>query len=180
MKDKKRENTLFCIIWLLFVAAYSVLVMRFQMYDCIDYDSSYQYFLNLHSPGEMIELLKLDYSPPLYACLLKVYSTLFGSSLSILRISSLVIMAYFFYLLLFPLRRLLGKQAAFLSAVMLFCSDYNIYFGHIIRPTLLLIPYFITIFLARSVALSRSFEAPVVTSPKTISSATLPPSKTTI
>lgn len=137
MKDKKRENILFCIIWLLFVAAYSVLVMRFQMYDCIDYDSSYQYFLNLHSPGEMIELLKLDYSPPLYACLLKVYSTLFGSSLSILRISSLVIMAYFFYLLLFPLRRLLGKQAAFLSAVMLFCSDYNIYFGHIIRPTLL-------------------------------------------
>ena len=137
MKDKKRENTLFCIIWLLFVAAYSVLVMRFQMYDCIDYDSSYQYFLNLHSPGEIAELLELDYSPPLYSWLLKAYSMIFGTSLSALRVSSLMIMAYFFYLLLFPLRRLLGKQAAFLSAVMLFCSDYNIYFGHVIRPTLL-------------------------------------------
>ena len=137
MKDKKRENILFGIIWLILVAAYSVLVMRFQMYDCIDYDSSYQYFLNLHSPGEMFELLKLDYSPPLYAWLIKIYSSIFGTSLSVLRTSSLIIMAYFFYLLLFPLRRLMGKQAALLSAVMLLCSDYNIYFGHLIRPTLL-------------------------------------------
>ena len=137
MTDKKRDNLIFFLVWLVLTAAYSVLVMHFQMYNCIDYDSSYQFFLNTHSPGEMIDLLKLDYSPPLYSCLLKVYSTVFGSSLSILRISSLVIIAYFFYLLLFPLRRLMGKQAALLGAVMLFCSDYNIYFGHIIRPTLL-------------------------------------------
>ena len=45
-------------------------------------------------------------------------------------------------------------------------------------PNLLLIPYLVTMLLARLVTLSRSFDAPVDISSRLISSETLPPNRT--
>lgn len=140
MSTKNRstnENLIFGGIWLLFMALTLIAFVSFQSYDSIDYDSSYQFFLVQHSWKDMYRLILEDYSPPLYAVLLKVYSSLLGTSLNTLRASNLILGGYLYYLTLFPLRRLTGAKCSALSSVLILCSQYNCYFGHIIRPTYL-------------------------------------------
>ena len=131
----KRDDLAFAGIWAALTALSALLLFRFQTYASIDYDSSYQYFLTKHSWKEMFDLLLKDYSPPLYSIFIKAYSLLAGTGLVALRTSNIILTSYLFFVSLFPLRRLLGKKASVLATVMLLCSQYNIYFGHLIRPT---------------------------------------------
>ena len=82
----------------------------------------------------MYDLLLQDYSPPLYAIALKAYSVVFGTDLNVLRSANLILTAYLFFVTLFPLRRLTGAKCSLLSSVLILCSQYNYYFGHVIRP----------------------------------------------
>ena len=106
-------------------------------HDCVSYDNAYQYFLNLHPWGEMFSLILVDYSPPLYSIVMKLYSTVFGTGLVSVRVLSLILLCIPFFLALFPLRRLMGKECALLACVLFLCSSYNFYFGVAIRPTIL-------------------------------------------
>jgi len=106
-------------------------------HDTISYDNAYQYFLNLHSWKDMFSLILVDYSPPLYSIVMKLFSMVFGTSLMSVRTLSLIILCGQFFLALFPLRRLMGKECALLACVLFLCSSYNFYFGVAIRPTIL-------------------------------------------
>ena len=129
-----KETYIFGGIWLLLTAISAAVFFIFQTYHAVDYDSSYQYFLCRHSWKDMFDLLLKDYSPPLYAVVLKAYSLLIGTSINELRSSNLILTAYLFYVTLFPLRRLTGAKCSLLSSVLILCSEYNYYFGHVIRP----------------------------------------------
>ena len=124
-------------IWLLLMTLTAIAYVLFQTYDSVDYDSSFCYFLIRHDWKEMYRLLMQDFSPPLYVVFLKVFSLVAGSSLNVLRASNLILSGYLYYLTLFPLRRLGGARFSLMSSVLILCSQYNCYFGHIIRPTYL-------------------------------------------
>ena len=76
-----KETYIFGGIWLLLVALTAAAFCLFQTYHAVDYDSSYQYFLCQHSWKDMFDLLLKDYSPPLYAIVLKAYSLIIGTSI---------------------------------------------------------------------------------------------------
>lgn len=135
-KDSK-ETLKYLGLWLLFSIGYFAFWRILCCHDSITYDSSYQYFLNCHSYKGIFELLPKDYSPPLYSLGLKTFSLIFGGSLVSLRMFSACLMSLLFLTVLFPLRRLLGKETAVLSAILLFTSSYNLFFGVEIRPTVL-------------------------------------------
>ena len=130
-----KETYIFGGIWLLFMVLTFIAFITFQSYNCVDYDSSYQYFLVQHGWKDMHGLLLKDYSPPLYTYVLKAYSLVFGSSLNALRGSNLILTGYLFFLSLFPLRKLAGAKCSLIGSVLLLCSQFNCYFGHLIRPT---------------------------------------------
>ena len=119
--------SLLMIIWFLIICTHK----------CISYDNSYQFFLNQHSWKEMFSLILVDYSPPLYSIVMKLFSTLFGYDLITVRVLSLILLCIPFFLALFPLRRLMGKECALLACVLFLASSYNFYFGVAIRPTIL-------------------------------------------
>ena len=119
--------SLLMVIWFLIICTHK----------CISYDNAYQYFLNQHSWSEMFSLILVDYSPPLYSIVMKLYSTVFGYGVVAVRVLSLILLCIPFFLALFPLRRLMGKECAVLACVLFFTSAYNFYFGVSLRPTIL-------------------------------------------
>lgn len=134
-------------LYLLILASISIL-MIFVVFpicslDYINYDSSYQYHLTLHSMPEILDLLKYDYSPPLYAVLLKLYSILFGHTLYVMRTFSFIPMLGMTALFLFPARRIFGAKTSILCAVLSFSSAYVFYMMPEIRPHILAV-FFMT------------------------------------
>ena len=85
----------------------------------------------------MFDLIKLDYSPPLYSFVLKLYSEVCGTGLLSLRICTTLLLSMLFFFAMFPLRRLMGEKCALLAAFLFLTSAYNYYFGVAIRPTVL-------------------------------------------
>ncbi len=124
-------------MWGLFTLILVIWSALFCREDSITFDSSYQYFLNCHSWKEMYDLVLVDYSPPLYAVLLKAYSCIFGGGLVSLRMFSTVLLSFLFFFALFPLRRLMGEKCAVVAAILFLTTNYNVYFGLEIRPTIL-------------------------------------------
>ena len=132
-----KTRPVFAVLWILFTAILSIWTFMFCRVDSITFDSSYQYFLNCHSWKDMYDLVLVDYSPPLYAVLLKAYSCIFGDSLVSLRMFSAALLSLLFFFALFPLRRLMGEKCAVVAAVLFLTTNYNVYFGLEIRPTIL-------------------------------------------
>lgn len=137
MDKNKKSALIYTLIGLCFTAALFVWSFLLCREDCTAYDNSYQYFLNHHSWKEMFELIKLDYSPPLYSIVLKLYSELFGTGLLSLRLCTALILSVLFFFAVFPLRRLMGRNCALIAAFLFLVSGYNYYFGVAIRPTVL-------------------------------------------
>lgn len=105
--------------------------------DFIPYDTSYQYGLNSKSFSEMLELIPKDYSPPLYAILLKLFTMPFGGTLLSMRAFSLVIFVGVFYIALFPVRRAFGSAVSLVFAVLSLISATNVFFITEARPSVL-------------------------------------------
>ncbi|MBQ7274103.1 MAG: glycosyltransferase family 39 protein [Clostridiales bacterium] len=127
----------FVALWVLFTTTLILWSHLYLRINSITFDSSYEYFLNLHPWKEMMDLVLIDYSPPLYAVLLKIFSCIFGDGLVTLRVFSTVLLSLLFFFALFPLRRLMGAKCAVVAAVFFLTTNYNTYFGLEIRPTIL-------------------------------------------
>ncbi|MBR1797441.1 MAG: glycosyltransferase family 39 protein [Clostridiales bacterium] len=137
IEKRKNKEYIYILLWGHFTGVmfiWSFLVCRI---DCVTYDNSYQYYLNLHSWKEMLGLVLQDYSPPLYSVLLKLFSVVFGCDLLSLRLLSSFLFSILFYFLFFPLRRLMGQGCAVMAAFLFLTSSYNFYFGFTIRPSVL-------------------------------------------
>lgn len=125
----------FGISWVLLSAIGIILQMLISSRYVLTYDSSYQYALTGKSFPELWALLPADYSPPLYAVLLKLVNIVFGENLVIYRLFNGVALSGIIYLGLFPVRKEFGTTAGCLSAFLAVMSAVNLKLFSEIRPT---------------------------------------------
>ena len=117
-----------CCVFVFFVYIFSL------FNNNITYDSVYEYFLIKHSFAEMWQLIPEDYSPPFYSVSLKLFAEVFGYSLPVLRFFSYFSFVGMVYLAVFPVKRLFGGKASYLSLVLLLTSTVNYVYAVDIRP----------------------------------------------
>lgn len=137
LKQWLKQNRTFLIIFAALSAVLVFGIFPICSEDFISYDSSYQYALTQHSYSEIWRLIPEDYSPPLYSLLLKTFCVMFGHTLYVMRVFSLIPMIGMLILALFPFRRLFGGRASILSGIMLLSSSFVFYLMPEIRPTVL-------------------------------------------
>ncbi len=132
----KSEKGVFCL-WILLSCIGIILQISVCSPYCLNYDTAYQYALTGKSFPEIFALLPQDYSPPLYAILLKLVSLLFGENIQIYRLLNGVILSGMLYLSFYPFRRAFGAKAGILSALLMLCSIFGLLMFNDIRPTYL-------------------------------------------
>lgn len=133
------------VLVILFVIASVVectVIFPVMTHNYINYDSSYQYALMQHSLPEIFELLPYDYSPPFYATALKLWTMVFGNSLTVMRAFSMVAVVGMFFVAAFPVRTLFGNWSAGICLVITFCSTVLFDLLHEIRPTIFAMFFF--------------------------------------
>ncbi len=138
-KRQSQHKSLIFIIILAVAAAFTVLYLLppFDA-DIINADSTYQYFLTQKSPAEIARLVPEDYSPPLYAALLKLWTMALGnSSLAAMRAFALVPLWGMLFLAAFPIRKAFGGKASVLCTVFFTLSSANFIFVPETRPATL-------------------------------------------
>lgn len=137
LAKNKTKELIFAGLWL-FLTALLVLWSRLICTaDSMSHDTFYQMNLIMHPWNELLYYISIDYSPPLFAFVLKIYSSVFGYELASLRVFSVVILSMGLLITLFPFRRLMGSVSAVVAALLFLCSNYLFYFGVEVRPAVL-------------------------------------------
>lgn len=91
------------------------------------YDEAYQMVLNRYSFSKIIYFISNDFSGPLYALGLKVFTLIFGNELWIGRIFSLAIFSIAFLLAFYPIRRLFSYKTAIIFSILLLVIPINFF-----------------------------------------------------
>ncbi len=133
---KNNISLVYAMLCVVFAVGVIVFIFPQCTIDYINYDSSYQFFLTQHSMAEIWELLPQDYSPPLYAVLLKIYTMIFGNSLFVMRTFSLFAVGGMLWLAFFPVRAAFGCKTSFVCGVMVFSNAIVYRMLPEIRPTI--------------------------------------------
>lgn len=133
----QRDNAGYLLLSCLFSAFMLVWFLLICTTDCQTFDNDYQYFLNRHAWKDMFDFILVDYSPPLYSVVLKIYTQIFGENLITMRVLGLIFLCSHFFMAFFPLRRLMGKECAITASCIFLASSYNFYWGVTIRPAIL-------------------------------------------
>lgn len=128
------ENLVYIIVGLLGAAFSFIFIMPPFDADIINYDSSYQYFLTLHSWEEMLKLIPEDFSPPLYAILLKLWTMIFGETLAAMRAFAVIPLCAMQFLAVFPIRKAFGGKASVLCSVFFAMNAVSFFIVTEIRP----------------------------------------------
>ena len=74
----KTKNLTFAGLWVLFTAALALWAEFLCREDSLSHDTFYQMNLIKHPWNELLYYISIDYSPPLYAFVLKIYASVFG------------------------------------------------------------------------------------------------------
>ncbi|MCR5614896.1 MAG: glycosyltransferase family 39 protein [Saccharofermentans sp.] len=123
--------------WIIFAGACVAMffIYTFALFNNnITYDSVYEYFLIKHSFAEMWQLIPEDYSPPFYSVSLKLFASVFGYSLPVLRFFSYFAFVGMMFLAVFPVKKLFGEKASYVATVLLLTSTVNYVYSVDIRP----------------------------------------------
>lgn len=118
-----------CVFSLITIIIYSFLCFH----ENIWYDEAYQMVLNRYSLKEIIYFVSRDFSPPLYAICLKIFTTIFGSSLGICRCFLLFTYCSLFFLAFFPIQKLFTKKVSFIFSIFLILLPVSSYISLEIR-----------------------------------------------
>ena len=92
------------------------------------YDESYQMALNRHSITGMVRLAVYDYHPPLYDIMLHIFTGIFGDSLAVCRIFSVLSLVCLVILAFYPVRRIFGMKTSVIFSLFLLvfpCMFYS-------------------------------------------------------
>lgn len=122
------------ILYSVAMAVLCFIIFPLSASEDIFYDSSYQYFLTQHNFAEITQLIPEDYSPPLYAYLLKLFTLVFGDSLFAMRAFSLVAVGGMLYLSTFVVRKAFGDVSSVICTILILCSTVNLRILSDIRP----------------------------------------------
>ncbi len=133
----KNKELIFAGIWLLFTGVLFIWTQIICRVDSLSTDTFYQMNLLRHTWKELFYYLSVDYSPPLYSIVLKVFTSVFGTDLVVLRTFSTIILAFGLFIILFPFRKLMGETGALAAASLFISSTFNLYFGVEVRPAVL-------------------------------------------
>ncbi len=131
-----KENYILVIMFVTLSVIEIAFIFPIMYGDHIQYDSSYQYGLTLHSIPEIQKLIPEDYSPPFYALALKIYCMAFGYSLVTMRTFSIIAVVGMLFISAFPVNTLFGKRSAAFCVIITFCSQIMLNLIHEIRPTI--------------------------------------------
>lgn len=129
-----KENLIIIIAFALVSIIEITVIFPIMSENYLSYDSSYQYGLTQHSFSEISELLLYDYSPPFYSITLKLYCTIFGSSLFVMRTFSLFAIIGVYFISTFPMNTLFGKRSALICLLTTFAATNILSNTHEIRP----------------------------------------------
>jgi uncharacterized membrane protein len=102
----------FYIVW----GSLLVFILLFNLWgldrESVWFDESHTSALVKHSFSDIIRICVSDYHPPLYFLLARCFVSIFGNSIVILRILSVIGVLLLFCLSLYPLRRYVGDYGA--------------------------------------------------------------------
>lgn len=105
--------------------------------DYINYDSAYQFFLTRHSISKIWELIPQDFSPPLYALVLKLFTLVTDDNLYCMRIFAVLPISGMLFLALYPVKELFDVKVSALTYLIFLASSANKLFISEIRPVTL-------------------------------------------
>lgn len=115
--------------WIIIIGVACLVYVTSTAHESIWFDEAFSYMMASHSPGEILGLMTTaDNHPPLYYLLLNVVVSIFGNSLWVLRLPSVLGAIGLVSLGAGPVRRLFGHRTAFIYAgVVLFTPVVLIY-----------------------------------------------------
>ena len=120
--------------WAIFFSLLTILLYGFLCFhDNIWYDEAYQMVLNRYSLSDIIYFVSKDFSPPLYAICLKIFTMIFGTSLGVCRLFSLIIYCFTFFLAFFPVQKIFNKKVSFYFSIFLLLLPVSTYISLEIR-----------------------------------------------
>lgn len=133
----KTKDLKFAGLWVLFTSLLFLWSRIVCTADSLSHDTFYQINLIMHPWNELLYYISIDYSPPLFAFVLKIFACVFGYELTGLRVFSIVILSVGLLFILFPFRRLMGQVSSIVAACIYITSAYTFYFGVEVRPAVL-------------------------------------------
>ena len=121
---KKHKDLLLTI---LFITISFIIYGILCFHNNIWYDEAYQMILNRYNIKDIIYFVKNDTSPPLYALLLKLVTSIFGNELYVGRFLSLFIFNIQFILAFYPMKRLYNLKTSIIYSIMILLSFFSIF-----------------------------------------------------
>ncbi len=118
--DKKKSSLAFLIVWLVIMAAGTVLMFIGITHESLWYDESYSAALVKHSIPDIINITGGDSHPPLYYLLLHFFTLIFGNSVFALRAFSVLGVVALASLGIGPVRRALGNRFGLIYTLLTF------------------------------------------------------------
>lgn len=104
------HNSLYGVV--LFVSLLFLVYGKFLFHNNIWYDEAYQLVQNRHSLFAVVDYVAKDFSPPLYAIMLKLLTMVFGHSLIVGRVLSISAFVGMIYLAFYPMKKLFNIKTS--------------------------------------------------------------------
>ena len=111
-----------------------ILFIPLSLNNNVWYDEAYEMVLNRHSLFDIIVFASKDYTPPLYPIMMKLVTTLFGSSLLVARMVSLGAIIATMFLAFYPIKKIFGMKTSITFATLLITVQFIFYAGIELRP----------------------------------------------
>ena len=112
---------LFISFMLVFFFVYGINIFN----NNIWYDETYSMIVNRFSFTKIISFIIKDTAPPLFAISLKIFSSIFGSKLWVVRILPLSIFLFNYYLAFFPIRKIYNFKVSIIFSLLILTSQIS-------------------------------------------------------
>jgi len=131
--DRSPRGRLYRLVpWILIILALGLRVIRLT-YQPLWWDEGWSLYFAANDLGSILELTAVDIHPPLYYLLLKIWTTIFGSSAFSVRFLSVLAGTATVPVLYTTGRRLVGERAGLLAAFLLAISPFHVYYSQEVR-----------------------------------------------
>ncbi len=118
------------ILWILMICAACLVYGAGVAHESIWFDEAYSAIMAGHSPAQLLGLMAADNHPPLYYLLLSAFMALFGKSVWVLRLPSVLGAVGLVCLGAGPLRRIAGNLTALVYAGLVLFTPVVLIYAH--------------------------------------------------
>jgi 4-amino-4-deoxy-L-arabinose transferase-like glycosyltransferase len=118
------------ILWIVIVVVASLVYFWGIAHESIWFDEAYSAMMAGRSPGDLLGVMTFDNHPPLYYLLLSAFISVFGNSVWVLRLPSVIGAIGLVSLGAGPVRRILGNRTAFVYAGIVLFTPVVLIYAH--------------------------------------------------